>query len=171
MPLTNYWFQLCSSQVKRLLTQATSNRKDFLWGSVMHSKGMCLALSVLLCLSNVLWKGMDVFSKMSCSLDVFFLVGTIRESGCTPTISLAFCMLFLLSFGVCYPEPAAPAHNSVQGSTNHHRVIKPPQHCPPNVEGPQLPEKGLTQALLIEGLDIITTIFSRLLVAPEYKSH
>ena len=51
------------------------------------------------------------------------------------------CGSVVYAFGVCYPQPAFPAHNSTEDSTGHHRLIKHPEHSPADVERPQPSQK------------------------------
>ena len=53
------------------------------------------------------------------------------------------------SVGVCHPQPASPACNSIEDSTRHHRLIEDPEHSSADVEGPQAPQKIETTLALL----------------------
>ncbi|KAL7849955.1 hypothetical protein SRHO_G00193040 [Serrasalmus rhombeus] len=66
---------------------------------------------------------------------------------------------FIESVGICHPQPASPACNSIEDSTRHHRLIEDPEHSPADVEGPQAPQKiETTLALPVEGISVLSPV-------------
>ena len=111
----------------------------YLRSSVVHLVGISLVLNVLLWLTTTSWGRWEPLSRMKCNLDSIPLSETtVRESSFTPT---GIADQSVPSFSVCYPQPASPAHSSIEDSTGHHRLRKHPAHSPADIEGPQPSQK------------------------------
>ena len=65
----------------------------------------------------------------------------------------------VVTVGICYSYSAAPAHNSKQNSTGHHRLIKHPQHSPADVKGAEPPQKiEAALSLLVKDFSVLSPV-------------